>query len=128
MGRPGKEFSTVMEIVPPLNEEQSYVRPPGLPFPPRSPVWGYRETLPIDFYSRSISGAQRLPNGNTLICSGVKGRLFEVTHDGEIVWQYINPFVTQTRDGSHNEVFKVRRYTPDYPGLAELEIPGPSTD
>jgi len=128
MGRPGKEFSTVIEIVPPLSEEGSYVCPPGLPFPPRSPVWGYRATPPIDFYSRSISGAQRLPNGNTLICSGANGRLFEVTPDGEIVWEYVNPFITQTRDGPHNEVFKVRRYTPDYPGLAEFEIPGPSTD
>jgi len=30
--------------------------------------------------------------------------------------------------GPHNEMFKVRRYAADYPGLAELEIPGPSTD
>lgn len=43
------------------------------------------------FYSSFISGAQRLPNGNTLICEGMNGRLFQVTTEGEIVWEYINP-------------------------------------
>ena len=43
------------------------------------------------FFSWIISGAQRLPNGNTMICEGVTGRLFEVTADHEIVWEYINP-------------------------------------
>lgn len=40
----------------------------------------------------------------------------------------LDTFVTQTPDGPRNEVFKVRRYVADYPGLVELEIPGPSTD
>ena len=38
-----------------------------------------------------ISGRQRLPNGNTLICSGANGTLFEVTPEKEIVWKYVNP-------------------------------------
>ncbi len=38
-----------------------------------------------------ISGAQRLPNGNTLICSGINGSLFEVTPDRATVWKYVNP-------------------------------------
>ncbi|MBL8768161.1 MAG: hypothetical protein JNL94_12375, partial [Planctomycetes bacterium] len=42
------------------------------------------------FFSSFISGAQRLTNGNTLICSGENGRIFEVTADGEIVWDYWN--------------------------------------
>ena len=44
------------------------------------------------FYSPFISSAQRLPNGNTLITEGGGGRLFEVTHDHEIVWEYISPY------------------------------------
>jgi outer membrane protein assembly factor BamB len=44
------------------------------------------------FYSDIVSNAQRLGNGNTLICSGVRGRLFEVTATGEIVWEYMSPF------------------------------------
>jgi hypothetical protein len=42
------------------------------------------------FYSRPWSSAQRLPNGNTLICEGAGGRLFEVTPELEIVWEYIS--------------------------------------
>ena len=48
------------------------------------PVWS--------FFSHYISGAQRLSNGNTLICEGSNGRIFEVTPSGEIVWEYVNPF------------------------------------
>lgn len=44
------------------------------------------------FYSPFISGAQRLPNGNTLITEGSGGRVFEVTPDHEIVWEYISPY------------------------------------
>jgi hypothetical protein len=43
------------------------------------------------FYSAFISSARRLPNGNTLIDEGMDGRIFQVTRDGEIVWEYVNP-------------------------------------
>ena len=44
------------------------------------------------FYSPFISGAQRFPNGNTLITEGSGGRLIEVTAKHEIVWEYISPY------------------------------------
>ena len=43
------------------------------------------------FISFHMSSTRRLPNGNTLICEGDYGRLFQVTPDGEIVWEYVNP-------------------------------------
>ncbi len=63
-------------------------------------VWQYTPAeagllMPHDanrFYSPFISGMQRLPNGNTLICEGSGGRLIEVTAEHEIVWEYINPY------------------------------------
>jgi len=39
-----------------------------------------------------VSSAQRLPNGNTLITEGSDGRIFEVTRDHELVWEYISPY------------------------------------
>ena len=57
----------------------------------RQIVWSFQPTLPTAFYSRYISGLQRLPNGNTLVCSGANGHLFEVTPEGEVVWEYISP-------------------------------------
>lgn len=50
-------------------------------------IWQYRAA---NFYSTNISSAQRLPNGNTLITEGAPGRVFEVTADGKIVWEYMN--------------------------------------
>ena len=63
-------------------------------------VWKYTPAeagfaVPLDayrFYSPFISSAQRLPNGNTLITEGSDGRVFEVTPEHEIVWEYINPY------------------------------------
>jgi hypothetical protein len=51
----------------------------------RMPMYEHR------FYSSLVSSAQRLPNGNTLITEGVDGRIFEITRDNEIVWEYVNP-------------------------------------
>jgi len=41
------------------------------------------------FFSITMSSAQRLPNGNTLITEGFTGRVFEVTPDNEVVWEYL---------------------------------------
>jgi hypothetical protein len=51
-------------------------------------VWSYGAP---NFYSFNISGAQRLPNGDTLITEGTQGRVFEVTPKSEIVWEYVAP-------------------------------------
>ena len=78
-------------------------------------VWSYAEARPIDFFSPYISNAQRLPNGNTLICEGSFGRIFEVTVEGEVVWEYINPYFDRPeglpREPVHNEVFRAFRYS-----------------
>jgi uncharacterized repeat protein (TIGR01451 family) len=44
------------------------------------------------FFSPMGSGVQRLPNGNTFICETATGRLFEITPDGEVVWEFISPY------------------------------------
>ena len=80
--------------------------------------WEYRDELAASFFSFFISGCQRLPNTNTLICEGQTGRIFEVTTDGEIVWEFVNPFYYPSpRFGRNNHVFRAYRYSPDYEGL-----------
>jgi hypothetical protein len=76
-------------------------------------VWQYRDQSLFEFFSPYISGAQRLPNGNTLICEGCHGRIFEVTADGEVVWEYVNPhfFEEPGPVGLNNWVFRSFRYT-----------------
>jgi hypothetical protein len=57
-------------------------------------LWEYKGTQNVSFYSDSSSTAQRLNNGNTLITESTKGRAFEVTSQGEIVWEFFNPHRT----------------------------------
>ena len=106
--RPGPTFSRVLEVNPTTSEI----------------VWEYKGDPPISFYSFHISGADRLPNGNTLICEGAPGRVFEVTPNREIVWEYINPeFIYSARDGIRaNSLFRAHRYGPDHPALADKDL------
>jgi hypothetical protein len=97
--RPGGEYSTIEEIAPPVDDRGRYAREPGKPFGPSKPEWTYAAPEHGDFYSSFISGVQRLPNGNTLICSGANGTIFEVTPGGEVVWKYINPVKENRRQG-----------------------------
>ena len=81
-------------------------------------LWTYETRPPWEFFSSFISGAQRMPGGNTLICEGQTGRLFEVTYDGEVVWEYVNPFFgDDERFGQVNLVFRAYRYSPDFAGF-----------
>ena len=79
-------------------------------------VWSY--TAPR-FYSSNISGAQRLPDGNTLITEGANGRLFEVTKEGKIVWEYMFPMFTGAQ--SANSVY--RGYRLPYDWIPQIERP-----
>ena len=89
-------------------------------------AWEYLGTPSISFYSYHISGAERQPNGNTLICEGAPGRLFEVTPDGEVVWEYVNPHRipegAPMGSGGPNSVFRAHRYAPDHPALAGRDL------
>lgn len=93
--RPEGEYSTVDEIQPPIQTDGSYEWSPGKSFGPKHPVWSYEAESRGDFYSFFISGAERLPNGNTLVCSGASGEFFEVTPEKKLVWKYQNPFGTE---------------------------------
>ncbi|MFQ5682042.1 MAG: arylsulfotransferase family protein [Candidatus Binatia bacterium] len=80
--------------------------------------WEYQGSPLWTFFSASLSGAQRFPNGNTLICEGQMGRVFEVTAGGEIVWEYICPFFAPYQGaGPANSLFRAYRYGPDSPEI-----------
>jgi hypothetical protein len=89
--RTGGAYSTVDEIVLPVDDKGEYEYTKGKAFAPDKAVWSYAAPKKTDFYASIISGAQRLPNGDTLICSGTNGTVFEVTPKDEVVWKYVNP-------------------------------------
>lgn len=115
------EFSSVLELVLPFDPKQGFHREPGQAFGPQEPIWSYQQ--PGEFFSSFISGCERLPNGNTLICEGAPGRIFEVTPAGEIVWEYLNPFGGEIGTGQGgnsppNSLFRASRIPADHPALA----------
>jgi hypothetical protein len=140
--------SSVLEINPYLDREKrdtgKYVNPPDAGYwretyhrdthnQPRQVsnqiVWSYRSVNSHGFFSHIGSSGQRLPNGNTFVCSDTEGHFFEVTADGEAVWEYINPV---TRDGAvkvlgdvlpmTNSVFRAFRYGADHPAFKGREL------
>ena len=90
--RGGREHSSVDEIVTPVSTKGVYETEGEAAFGPKKASWTYGNEESERFSSNFISGAQRLPNGNTLICSGADGRFIEVTTKNEIVWEYVNGF------------------------------------
>ena len=131
-GRPDGNYSSVVEITPPANGDGSYNLSTGNAYEPSAATWEYIAPNPEDFYSSNISGAQRLSNGNTLVCEGSSGHFFEVNAAGDLVWEYVNPVTSQgiLEQGqtpgtgqNGNTVFRTQRYAPDYPGFTGRDLP-----
>lgn len=129
LGRGGsKIYSTVDEFTPAVDANGNYAVTVGSKFLPATYSWFYQADAVNPMYSENISGAERLPNGNTIICSGTVGEFREVTSAGEVVWKYVCPVqqngpITQgvapdadaARAGeTMNSVFRVYKYPPDY--------------
>ena len=132
VGRPGGNYSTVDEWIPPSDAAGNYPFPNPV-YGPDDLFWTYVAPNPTDLFSSSMSGAQRLANGNTLICSAVSGHLTEVTAEDETVWEYINPVteagIAQQGQpivpgvmGNGNMMFRSYRYAPDFPGFAGMDL------
>jgi len=79
------------------------------------PVWLYRGDKRGDFFSRECGSNQRLPNGNTLITESDRGKAFEVTPDGEVVWKYLNPEKSGPDSRSIATIFEMIRIGPAFP-------------
>lgn len=137
----GRGWSSVDQFAPPMGSKGNYLRTTGQKhWGPEYPVWTYVADEKEDFFSSHISGADRLPNGNTLICDGQAGRIFEVTGKGTVVWDYVNGFGGDVSMGGRGgrgrggrggrgpggpmgktALFRATRYAPDYPGLKALQ-------
>jgi hypothetical protein len=124
-------YSAVYEITPPVNEKGSYVFEAGKPFGPENLTWVYVASDTISFWSSFISGAHRMDNGNTFINEGARGRFFEVTPKGEIVWEFLNPYRGEIRkpNGDPNDImpmtyfeFRSTFIPADHPAFAGKEL------
>jgi hypothetical protein len=89
---PNRGFSRVIELDP-LSRE---IR------------WQYKADPPEDFFSDHQGFSQRLPNGNTLITESLRGHAFEVTREGEIVWEFFNTR-TDTDGQMRKTIYRITR-------------------
>ena len=134
-------YSSVDELALPAD---GYRRAQNSPYPAAALEWTYVAETPTDFYAPVLSGAQRLPNGNTLIVDGPAGTIFQATPDGRIAWKYVAPlhkiahlrqgersveqarsFPAQDGDAVHlryNRMYRAYWYPPDHPGLRALDL------
>jgi hypothetical protein len=92
----GSDYSSVDEIVLPINDQGGFTLLPNGTYGPLAPVWSYTAPVKQTFHSQFISNAIRLPNGNTLIDSGAQSWIFEVTPDKTKVFDYFNTVPTPT--------------------------------
>jgi PKD repeat protein len=133
------DYSTVDEFTPAIDANGDYPVIGEAAFGPKNFAWTYQGTAANPMYSENISGAHRLPNGNTIICSGTLGLFLEVTSAGDIVWKYICPVdqngpmkqgttppADPARSGeTMNSVFRIYKYPMDYSAfVGKILTPG----
>ena len=97
---PKRGYSSVEQFKLPVDASGVY-RLSEAGFEPPEVVWSYSRGK--EMYSFRISGAERLANGNTLICSGDQPWILEVSPDKEVVWDTRKRFVQGARDQDSSE-------------------------
>ncbi len=128
LDRLDSSYSTVDEFSLPIDINGHYSYSSVLAFGPSELTWSYK--MNKENYSSKFSSAQRLSNGNTLICSGSSGLFFEINPDNKIVWKYVNPVTadgpaTQGEIIQNNSVGRCKKYGSNYLGFADVDlIPG----
>ncbi|MET9295313.1 aryl-sulfate sulfotransferase [Streptomyces sp. NPDC003077] len=83
-------------------------------------VWEYHDPSREAFFAPFMGSAQRLPNGNTLVTDSPAGRIFEVTAEGYLCWEYVVPHFGGYREpevgtlfpAQNNALFRAYRYGP----------------
>ncbi|NNE15012.1 MAG: hypothetical protein HKN51_08540 [Saprospiraceae bacterium] len=126
-GKPGTDFSQVQILSPPQDSSGFYSRESDSPYGPRVAETIYGDMSSERFYSAYLSNAQRLVNNNILINAGSAGRIFEVTPNREIVWEYEIPLfgdfpATQGDNINNNSNFRAYKYSKDFKGFDGIDI------
>ena len=134
--RPGTTFSRVLEINPYKGPMKDGVYVPLMEagFDARhiskQIVWSYQSRDYTSFFSHYGSNMNRLPNGNTYVSASGGGQMFQVTAEGELVWEYINPctiegvkkIIIDPTPTDYNAAGFSMMYASDHPALKERDL------
>ena len=84
-------------------------------------VWEYDGLPENSFFTKRCGMAQRLPNDNILVTETAKGRVFEVTREGELVWDFYNPDKDREHPDLRASIYRYLRLTTT--DLQEINLP-----
>ena len=126
-------YSTVNIIEQPEIYNGVFLKDSSGSYLPISFDYEYFDTTNTFFYSKILSSADQLPNGNIIINEGVKGHFFEINQNKNVIWEYVNPVVQDSILSQEtiipgntsmffNACFKVRKYSPNYSGISMLNL------
>lgn len=125
-------FSEVFVLTPPTSAPGVYDYTSNTAYGPATTDYTYSDltNTPSDFYSPILSSAQRLQNGNTLICEGRSGEIFEIDDTDTVVWKYVNPVSNNTGaittqgdpPSGSNSTFRAIKYATDYPAFTGRDL------
>lgn len=125
--RPIGSPSEIVELALPRQElggSSGFDFEPGHAYGPDAPSWQFDGSRALRFRAPIGSGAQRLGNGNTLVCDGPRGRVFEVDPSGSMVWDYFVPDTDARPEGLAPTLalFRAERLAVDHPGLRGRDL------
>jgi hypothetical protein len=100
---------------------------------PLAPTEALEASPPQAFFASFVSGAQRLPNGSTLVTDGPTGNFLEVTQNNRLAWRYQNPIANGVAlsqgdtpqpagRGLATRIFRAERLPPTHPGLQGRDL------
>lgn len=89
-------------------------------------VWHWSGDPVFSFRCLYIGGAEKLPNGNYMVCEGECGRMIEVSPEKEICSEWVSPFIHDFKGKPNIQIFKARTYAADSPELAGRDLSGVS--
>ncbi|MDZ4714072.1 MAG: aryl-sulfate sulfotransferase [Cytophagales bacterium] len=119
---PERLYSSVEILNPTKNPNGSYTLTGGV-FGPLSPDRTFTMNPTSNFFSRIMSSAQMLPNGNLFIGSSLQGTTFEIDPGNQIVWEYKSPLTNSGTVGrtffptgtfASIPIFRSTKYLPTY--------------
>jgi outer membrane protein assembly factor BamB len=81
-------------------------------------VWEYLAEPPESFHNETMGGVQLLENGNILVTESNISRVFELTSEGEVVWDFLHPgFYSEDFKSIENRartIYKMERYSVEF--------------
>ena len=115
-------YSSIDIITPPIDIHGNYQLEDNKSYSPAQPKWTYTDSIRSNFFAFNQSGAQRLPNGNTLVCASPSGTFFEIDKDKKTIWKYVSPVSIAgiTKQGEKpygNTAFRAELYTENFPAF-----------